>query len=441
MSDTDTTKLYDFFERCSGVSTDSRRVEPGNLFFALRGDNFDGNQYAAAAIERGARYAVVDDPKVAVNSRFILVNDALTALQQLANFYRNRHYIPVLAITGSNGKTTTKELIATVLGSVYRVHYTRGNFNNHIGVPLTLLRMPADTEVAVIEMGANHVGEIAELCAIAEPTHGLITNIGSAHLEGFGGLKGIKKGKSELYRYLERTKGMAFVNMDQPHLPQLAQGVEWRLDYGRTADQPRSESYSVDLIGADPYVRVSFRDENRNTYVVQSQLIGRYNYPNIEAAIVLGRYFKVPAARIGGAIEQYRPDNNRSEILEKEGNFFILDAYNANPTSVGYALENLKGVRPDTPKIAVLGEMLELGKYSKKEHQKIAARAAKAKFEWVFLVGEEFGRIELPNERFRYFATTEELREFWKSEQFSGYTVLVKGSRGVKLEALVNEGL
>lgn len=439
MSNTETNKLYKFFERCTGVSTDSRRVEPGNLFFALRGDNFDGNRYAAAAIEKGARYAVVDDPDVAVNSRFILVNDTLLALQQLANHYRNQLYIPVLAITGSNGKTTTKELIATVLGAVYKVHYTRGNFNNHIGVPLTLLRMPADTEVAVIEMGANHVGEIAALCEIAEPTHGLITNIGSAHLEGFGGLKGIKKGKSELYRFLERTKGMAFVNMDQAHLPELARGVEWRLDYGRTADLSRSETYSVDLIGADPYVQVSFRDENRNTHVVQTQLIGRYNYPNIEAAIVLGRYFKVPAPRIAGAIERFRPENNRSQILEQAGNFFILDAYNANPTSVGYAIENLKNVRPDSPKIAVLGDMLELGKYSAKEHQQIAKRAAKAGFEHVFLVGEEFGKIELPGKKFRHFATTDELREFWTSEGFSGYTVLVKGSRGVKLEGLVKE--
>ena len=428
----DTATLHTYFERCTGITTDSRRVAPGDLYVALRGDRFDGNQYAAAALERGARYAVVDDAAVVKNGKYLLVEDGLTALQQLANSYRDRFYIPVIGLTGSNGKTTTKELIAAVLGSVYKTHATAGNLNNHIGVPLTLLRMPRGTEVAVVEMGANHVGEIAELCTIAEPTHGLITNIGAAHLEGFGGIEGVKRGKSELYRWLECTKGMAFVNTRLEHLSELVQGVEWTLPYG---EPDTSREYHVEFLEANPYVHCRFFDHEERPVDIRSQLIGAYNFANIEAAVVLGRYFKVPAQRIKQAIESYRPENNRSQIVERGDHFIILDAYNANPTSMSNALDNLARTRPGTTKIAVLGDMLEMGDFARDEHQRIVDRALVLGIDRIYLVGAEFQRTNR-SEGVLAFETTEKLRQYWEQNSPPGGTLLVKGSRGIGLEKL-----
>ena len=375
---------------------------------------------------------MVDEVAAVRNGRYLLVDNGLTALQQLANFYRDRFYIPVIGLTGSNGKTTTKELIAAVLGSTYRTHATRGNFNNHIGVPLTLLRMPRGTEVAVVEMGANHVGEIAELCQIAEPTHGLITNIGAAHLEGFGGIDGVRRGKSELYRWLQRTKGMAFVNTRLEHLQELAEGVEWTLPYGESATSPE---YHVEFLAADPYVQCRFFDHEERPVDIRSQLIGAYNFANIEAAVVLGRYFKVPAPRIKQAIERYRPENNRSQIVERGEHFIILDAYNANPTRMGNALDNLAGTRPGTTKIAVLGDMLEMGAYARDEHQRIVDRALALGIDRIYLVGQEFQQTTR-SEAVRAFAPTQELRHHWAAAPPPAGTILVKGSRGIGLEKL-----
>jgi len=296
--------LYSRFLTCSRVCTDTRQLQEGDLFFALKGDNFDGNQFAARALAAGAAYAVVDDPQVAVTEQYLLVENTLTTLQELARHRRRQLNIPILAITGSNGKTTTKELIAAVLATTHLTHFTQGNFNNHIGVPLTLLALPDDTEIAVIEMGANHVGEIAALCEIAEPTHGLITNVGLAHLEGFGGFDGVKRGKSELYRYLARHKGVAFVNLEEPYLAELAQGVDRIIGY-KLAAHPRVDIpyYELQVKQISPRIEVAFLDARGQFHTIHSQLSGKHNLQNISTAVAVAKYFKVPAAGIVAAIE------------------------------------------------------------------------------------------------------------------------------------------
>lgn len=360
---TSTEELYKIFLRHPNVITDSRKIEAGCLFFALKGERFNGNSFAADAIEKGAAFAIIDEPEFAIGEQFILVENVLEALQGMANFHRKQFQIPVIGITGSNGKTTTKELIYEVLSSHYPTHYTMGNFNNHIGLPLTLLKMQKGTEVAVIEMGANHVGEIEFLCKIAEPTHGLITNIGKAHLEGFGGIEGVKKGKSELYRFLEKNDGTAFVNLEELFLEELAKGLEHRIFY-KKSDKPNPIAAPAEtkLLTTHPFVRVAFLNEFAEILEVQSQLSGNYNFNNIMTAITVGRYFKVPSQKIKAAIENYVPSNNRSQVLEKDGNTYILDAYNANPSSMQRSLENFSKMEGQS-KIAILGDMLELGEY------------------------------------------------------------------------------
>jgi len=430
-------QLLEFFLAHPKVVTDSRKIAEGSIFFALKGENFDGNQFAKQALEKGAAYAVIDDAtQVKSDERLLLVKDVLTSLQELANLYRQRFDIPLIGITGSNGKTTTKELISTVLSTQYKTHFTKGNFNNHIGVPLTLLEIPMDTEVAVIEMGANHVGEIDFLCNIAQPTHGIITNIGKAHLEGFGSLEGVKKAKSELYRYLTSFRGIAFVNRDENYLLDLAAEKLRKIFYLRS-ENPNKEvaEYEVKFISCDPYVKVAFLSWREELIEAQSQLIGAYNFNNIMTAVAIGKYFKVPGIKIKNAIENYVPQNNRSEIIESESNVFILDAYNANPSSMKEALNNLAQSNK-AQKVAILGDMLELGEYSEEEHKAIIDIAFAKSLKDIILVGAAFKEVA-QNYELPHFDDVVQLKTWFETKTYENTIFLIKGSRGIRLEKLL----
>lgn len=433
-------QLYQLYQQHPTIVTDSRKVEPGCLFFALKGENFNGNHFVQQALEAGAAFAVADEPQQQGDPQIILVGDVLTTLQQLATHHRRQFNIPVLAITGSNGKTTTKELVSSVLASHYPTHFTKGNFNNHIGVPLTLLAMPLHTEVAVIEMGANHQGEIDFLCRIAEPTHGLITNVGKAHLEGFGGLEGVKKGKGELYKYLAAHKGIAFVNSDEPNLTEMAIDNRLKLFYHKSdAPSPTHAPFEVKLISESPYLSVAFLNDTQELETIQSSLVGRYNFNNIMTAITVGKYFKVPAAKIKAAIAGYMAANNRSQIVRIGDNTFLLDAYNANPTSMANALEAFSKMKADH-KIAILGAMRELGAYSDKEHLDIAALADSLGLDKIVLVGAEF-EAAAKLHGFAFFSHTAELKDWYKKNTFHNTHFLMKGSRGIGLEKMLEDEL
>jgi len=428
--------LHQLFLSTGKVSTDSRKIEPGCIFFALRGDNFNGNQYAQSALEQGASYAVVDDPALATLDRCIVVDDVLETLQALARFHRRQLHIPIIAITGSNGKTTTKELIAAVLGSQYPMHYTQGNLNNHIGVPLTLLQLDFRLEVAVIEMGANHQGEIDQLCRIAEPTHGLITNIGKAHLEGFGGIEGVKKGKSELYRYLAETDGLAFVNNDEPFLVELSSVVRKRIFYERSDDPaPNHKPYEVVLLQLQPFIRVAFLDENNQLIETGSKLMGEHNFQNIKTAVTLGKYFKVPGKKIKAAIENYNPNMNRSQWVSWGTNSILLDAYNANPSSMEVALRTFSESTA-SQRIAILGDMFELGESSAVEHERIAQLAKSLNIAQVILVGHHFEAIARQL-GWLHFPNVGALKPWFEAQQWGNTAFLIKGSRGMALEKLL----
>jgi len=428
--------LYEIFKRHPYVVTDSRKVGPGSLFFALKGENFNGNEFAGQAIEAGAAFAVIDEEKFKTDDRMLLVEDVFSVMQELARHHRRQFNIPVIAITGSNGKTTTKELVSLVLGSHYQVHFTKGNLNNHIGVPLTLLAMPPTTQVAVIEMGANHPGEIDFLCRIAEPTHGLITNVGKAHLEGFGGFDGVKKTKSELYRFLTECNGLVFINTDEPHLAGLAKDNKLKLFYHR-ADAPSQSNvpFEVKLVAEKPFIEVAFLSGEGEMVFTKSNLVGRYNFSNIMTAIVVGKYFKVPAEKIKSAIENYVPSNNRSQLVAMGSNTFILDAYNANPTSVEHALTAFG--KMDAPqKIAILGAMLELGAYSQEEHQNIAAFALSLGLDALVLVGAEFKQASQGTDAL-FFENTAQLSDWFYQQNFTNTHFLIKGSRSIGLEKML----
>ena len=428
--------LYEVYQTHPKVIIDSRKVEKGCLFFAICGERFDGNTFAEKALENGAAFAIIDNPTFKKNDQYILVEDSLKTLQDLAREHRRRFSIPVIAITGSNGKTTTKELLSSVLAEQYPTHFTKGNFNNHIGVPLTLLEMPEDTEVAVIEMGANHVGEIDFLCQIAEPTHGIITNIGRAHLEGFGGIEGVKKGKSELYKYLEKKPGMVFINRDESFLEELAIKNSIKLFYLRS-DQSHLdvEPYETILISDRPFLRVSFRGYDDKMIEIQSQLIGEYNFNNIMTAISIGRYFKVPVEAMKKAIENYIPTNNRSQLVKKNTNTYILDAYNANPTSMRHALIHFSKMEANH-RIAIIGSMLELGDYADSEHENISAFAESLSLDQVVLVGAEFESAAAKNKQ-PHFENTTQLKSWLAAKDFKNTHLLLKGSRGIGLEKVL----
>lgn len=432
----DITALYDVFTANPHVCTDTRKLKPGDIFFALKGENFDGNVYASQALEKGAAYAVVDDKQYLGQAKMILVNDVLTTLQHLATHHRQQFNIPVIAITGSNGKTTTKELVSAVLAAQYPTHFTRGNFNNHIGVPLTLLAMSKSTEVAVIEMGANHQGEIDYLCKIAEPTHGLITNIGHAHLEGFGGLEGVKKGKSELYRHLAATGGLAFINKDEQFLEGLGATVNKKLFYQEVEQLSELGSYfDIQLMAEKPFVKAAFLSEDQERVEIDSQLVGRYNFNNIMTAIALGKYFKVPANKIKMVIEGYQPNNNRSQWLKKNSNTFLLDAYNANPSSMAAAVSYFATVQAEK-KVVILGDMLELGADSEAMHQQLIDQAQAAGFTTCIFVGAIFSTIARAN-NLSHFLNVQELKHWFDQQNWTDTYFLIKGSRGIRLEKLL----
>lgn len=413
----DINELYDIFEIATGVTTDSRKVENGNLFFALHGDNFDGNLFAINALESGACYAVVDSDvavtdKPHLAERLIRVDDTLAALQQLAAEHRNRLAIPIIGIVGSNGKTTTKELIASVLADKYEIYATRGNLNNHIGVPLTLLAMTRDTEFGIVEMGASAQGEIALLCSIAQPNYGLITNIGNAHLEGFKGPEGIKRGKGELFDYLQQSGGRAFVPQEDSVLKQMAE----------QRDNMAIEFYSRTIA---------------NSY--KSNLEGDYNRYNIAAAVAVGSYFGIDSERLAIAIENYTPTNNRSQrVVTQQGNTLIIDCYNANPSSMAAALENMAVVESDK-KVLILGDMLELGEWSQEEHCKILQMAMQIEGAEILLVGSHFAAAaEFLEAGTKLFPTTAEVSDYLLTHKYTATTILLKGSRGIALEKLIN---
>lgn len=418
-------ELHGHFLNSSGVSTDTRNITPDSIFFALKGERFNGNEYALQAIEAGASYAVVDEPIDAQNSRLIQTENVLKALQDLAAFHRAYLEIPIIGITGSNGKTTTKELMRDILRKKFELHATRGNLNNHIGVPLTLLELTDKHELAIIEMGANHVGEIAELCSIADPDLGLITNIGRAHIGEFGGAENIIKAKSELLVHLREKEGLAFVLGSSDVLMKKSEGLE-RIIYG---DHEESQTF-CNLSSADPFLQVGWKDHQ-----VKSNLIGDYNLDNICAAIALGDFFQVPPVDIVAAIQDYDPDNNRSQMIERGGKRIILDAYNANPDSMEAALRNLSQMNAGS-KLAILGDMLELGDESSASHRDIIALADELGIDSIY-VGPEFCAVQ--GEKGRFYSHTDEAAHSFSEEPIQAELILIKGSRGIKLEDLVEK--
>jgi UDP-N-acetylmuramoyl-tripeptide--D-alanyl-D-alanine ligase len=430
-------QVYDVFRQHPVVSTDTRQLPNGCMFFALKGGNFDGNKFAAHALEHGAAYAVVDDPACATDSRFLLVPDVLEALQNLATHHRRQFDIPVIAIGGSNGKTTTKELVSNVLSSHYPCHFTKGNFNNHIGVPLTLLSMPADTEVAVVEMGTNQPGDIEQLCRIALPTHGLLTNIGKEHLEGFGSLAGVKKAEGELFDFLRQNNGCIFVNRSEKYLKTMAARARMQVGYLRSENLvPENGLIEVKLLDAAPFVHLAFLSDDGPLVEVQTKLYGQHNFNNIMTAIALGVYFKVPARKIKSALEAYTPSNNRSQLIQRGTTTILLDAYNANPSSMEPALHTLCAV-PGNRRIAIMGDMLELGHDSQKEHRRLMRLATKMPIDQVVLVGAEFGETPYAKHGALHFADAMAAKAWLSNQSLENTVILVKGSRGIRLERVV----
>ncbi|MFN0036883.1 MAG: UDP-N-acetylmuramoyl-tripeptide--D-alanyl-D-alanine ligase [Saprospiraceae bacterium] len=429
--------LYSIFQSHPVASTDTRNLPPGCIFFALRGDNFDGNKFAAQALENGAAYAVIDDLAYRTNERCLLVPYVLGALQNLANHHRRQFDIPVIGIGGSNGKTTTKELVSTVLAAHYPCHFTKGNLNNHIGVPLTLLSMPRGTEVAIIEMGTNQPGDIQKLCRIALPTHGLLTNIGKEHLEGFGNLAGVKKAEGELFDFLTKNHGCAFVNLSEKHLPAMSKKVPMRVGYGRAETlRPEPGIIEVQMLADMPFVQAAFLSDDGPRVEVATQIFGNHNFQNVMTAIALGIYFKVPAEKIKAALENYTPSNNRSQVIQRDGATILLDAYNANPSSMQPALQSLCAM-PATRRIAILGDMLELGDNSQKEHEDLLRFAGRLKIDQIVLVGKEFGNTSFAKFGALHFADNQAAKLWLDAQDLHGTVLLIKGSRGIRLERVL----
>jgi UDP-N-acetylmuramoyl-tripeptide--D-alanyl-D-alanine ligase len=427
----DISELYEIYKKNPSVQTDTRKLKEGDIFFALKGPSFNGNEFARVAINDGATFAVIDEKQFEIPGKTILVDDVLIALQQLATHHRRQFTIPFLGITGSNGKTTTKELIHSVISTTCQAYATEGNLNNHIGVPLTLLKIKDDAEIAIIEMGANHIGEIASYCQIASPTHGLITNCGKAHLEGFGSEEGVRKAKGELFDHLRTlTHGYAFVMWDYDYLRQMSKGISGIIKYGT-----REDAHVIGKVSKNnPLLEVEIIqgiDEKK----IKTQLVGEYNLPNVLAAITVGKFFKVPEEKIKLAIENYIPSNSRSQLIEKEGNKIILDAYNANPSSMKLAIENFSKLAGD--KVLILGSMAELGKESDLEHKQLIELIKKHTWKEVTLVGQEFSKIR---HHYKQFSNSEEARKWFREQKFENVNILIKGSRSMQMEkTLENE--
>jgi UDP-N-acetylmuramoyl-tripeptide--D-alanyl-D-alanine ligase len=427
-----TEELYSHYLDHPVVCTDTRTLTAGCIFFALKGPSFDGNRFADHALANGAAYAVVDDPQVVRDNRFLLVEDVLTALQQLAKYHRRQLGIPVLAITGSNGKTTTKELVRAVLAKKFNVYATRGNLNNHIGVPLTLLSMNAKVEFAVVEMGANHQGEIASYCAIAEPDYGLITNVGKAHLEGFGGFAGVKKGKGELYTFLSAKKGRIFLHASNVHLQEMAE--ERKPLEVVTYGSLDGCDCKGELVSYQPFLTISWQYGNRHGEI-QTQLVGRYNFENILSAIAIGNFFDVPAVAIDEAIAAYAPDNSRSQVVKRGTNTIILDAYNANPTSMEAAIRNLNAMEGEN-KVVCIGDMAELGEESDREHERIVQLLQENDYAKILLVGVRFGKYAAQLDAL-HFSDSIAAAEWIRKNPFEHSIILIKGSRSSRMEVVM----
>ena len=425
--------LYQIFLDCQLVTTDSRNCPEGSLFIALKGESFNGNAFAGKALETGCAYAVIDESEYAIegDQRYIFVDDCLQTLQQLANYHRRQLGTRVIGITGTNGKTTTKELISAVLSQSHNILYTLGNLNNHIGVPSTLLRLKAEHDLAVIEMGANHPGEIKFLSEIVEPDCGIITNVGKAHLEGFGSFEGVIKTKGELYEFLRKKEGSTvFIHHDNAYLMNIAGGLNL-IPYGTEDDL----YVNGRIIGNSPYLTFEWKaGKDGKSYQVQTQLIGEYNFPNALAAITIGRFFGVEDAKINEALAGYTPQNNRSQLKKTDDNTLIIDAYNANPTSMMAALQNFRNM--EVPhKMLILGDMRELGAESAAEHQKIADYLKECAFEKVWLVGDQFAAAE---HSFQTYPNVQEVIKELEADKPKGYTILIKGSNGIKLCSVVD---
>lgn len=426
-------RLFDLFYRCNQiVSTDSRRIEKGCLYIALKGETFDGNTFAHSAIEQGAKYAIVDNREYANNDTIYYVKDGLIFLQQLANFHRSKFEIPIIGITGSNGKTTSKELIAQVLQQKFNIHFTSGNLNNHIGVPLTLLKLTNNHDLAVIEMGASKPGDIKELCVIANPTHGIITNIGAAHLEGFGGFEGVLKTKTELFDSVNNIGGTLFCNSDDPILMKALPNTIEVIKYGSINKTDCSVTGTLEKM--TPHVNLSWNNYSYSSPIIETNLIGRYNFYNFLAAIAIGDYFEIEPDLINNGVASYIPNNNRSQIINTEQNTLIMDAYNANPTSVKSALESFHEM-PHENKLFILGDMFELGNDSEKLHEEIIILSNSLKLQGVF-IGEIFSDFSKKYPNNLFFADKKDAMSFFDSAQPHKNLILIKGSRGMKLEEL-----
>ena len=422
--------LYEIYKSFPQVQTDTRQLKKGDLYFALKGPNFNGNEFALQALEQGAAYSIVDEPVDAseqLQKRILLVEDVLSSLQALAKFHRAQFNIPFIAITGSNGKTTTKELVAAVLSSHYTIYTTKGNLNNHIGVPLTLLSIQKDAQFAIIEMGANHLKEIESYCSYTLPTHGMITNCGKAHLEGFGSEEGVRKGKGELFDYLRAHQGTVFLMQDFDYLVKMTQGISNIIGYGKEHGQIQG-----DAIDHNGMLTVQIK-KGIEIDSIQTHLVGNYNLPNVLAAVAIGHHFKVPNDKIKMAIENYIPSNSRSQLLNWNNNEVILDAYNANPSSMKLAVENFARMNKQN-KMVCLGGMRELGADTLMEHQMLIDQLKETNWKQVMLVGSEFKPC---NHNFLYFDTVLEAKAWLQAQELKGYTLLIKGSRGIQMEQLI----
>jgi UDP-N-acetylmuramoyl-tripeptide--D-alanyl-D-alanine ligase len=420
----DITYIHNLFLKCKSVSIDTRKIEPDSLFVAIKGDRFDANTFAREALEKGASYVIIDNAEYYIDDRTILVKDSLVALQELAQFHRDCLKVPIIALTGSNGKTTTKELINVVLSKKHNTKATIGNLNNHIGVPLTLLSFNSDTEIGIVEMGANHKKEIKFLCELAKPDYGYITNFGKAHLEGFGGVAGVIEGKSEMYDYLSQNDKMVFINLEDPIQVDKAKSLK-SFSFGLNKD---NADVVIKSIQANPFVVVGYSD-----LIITSHLIGLYNANNINAALAIGKYFGVIDNDIKEALESYIPENNRSQLLSKGTNEIILDAYNANPSSMEVALVNF--IQLDKPnKMVILGDMFELGTESIVEHENIVNLLLKEEATQCYFIGKDFYYNKIEKENFHFFETFESFSNALKELKFENKMILIKGSRGMALE-------
>ena len=420
----DIAKIHGLFLSCKSVSIDTRKIESNSLFVAIKGERFDANTFANEALEKGASYVIIDNESYYIDERTILVEDSLATLQELSKFHRSYLNLPIIALTGSNGKTTTKELIQVVLAKKYKTKATVGNLNNHIGVPLTLLSFNKETEIGIVEMGANHKKEIEFLCEIARPDYGYITNFGKAHLEGFGGVAGVIEGKSEMYKYLSKNDKLAFVNLEDPIQVERTKELK-SFSFGVNRN---NANVCIASIKANPFVVISFSD-----VVISSHLIGLYNANNLNAAISIGKFFEVDDLSIKAALESYIPENNRSQMLAKGTNQIILDAYNANPSSMAVAIENF--LQLDSPnKIMILGDMFELGAESKKEHQEIVDSLLKEVSVRCYFVGEAFYLSKVDSTQFEFYETFDAFSNSLKDVDIENSTILIKGSRGMALE-------